>query len=295
MSTILTNIKKIFFGSSIKSVISSVLILAVVYIGLSFYVAKELPEKLFDNKVSWASVPAYGYNLEFITNKDKQNISLWEFSNPKSDEAMLYLHGNSGRINDFIPPLYFAAGNVYTIAYPGYSESEGSPTPDNVLESAQLAYNKIIEKGYPESKITILGHSMGGAPATYIASKNPNAKKLVLINTFSSVQSMCMRQLSILCVFTSRIFPTMDYAKDVIIPVRQFAYKNDLTVPFQEGEKLFESFVNVKNNDKKFIEMFKNTHTYPEWELIVKEIQVPQKQVQTPIETQDQKITAKPQ
>jgi pimeloyl-ACP methyl ester carboxylesterase len=265
------SISKIFFGSLPKTLISSLLLLAILYVALCSYVLSVIPGSLFDNKVSWAPVPAYGYNLEFIRNSAGQNLSLWELQNPKTDSVILYLHGNSGRINDFMPDLYTAGGTVYSIAYPGYHESEGSPTPDSVNEAAVLAYDEIVnKKGIPESKITILGHSMGGSPATYLASVRPNAKKLVLINTFSSVQSMCMRQLSILCAFTGKVFNSASLAKDVKIPVRQFAYKNDLNVPFNEGEKLYENFTGTTN--KSFTIMDKNTHTYPDWSLIGPEL-----------------------
>jgi Serine aminopeptidase, S33 len=261
-----TTISKIFFGTLPRTIISSILLLAIGFVALSSYVLSAIPSNLFDNKVSWAPVPAYGYNLEFIRNSAGQNLSLWELQNPKSDSVVLYLHGNSGRINDFMPDLYTNGGTVFSVAYPGYSESEGSPTPDNVNEAAVLAYDAIVAKGIPHSKITILGHSMGGSPAVYLATQRPLAKKLVLINTFSSVQSMCMRQLSILCAFTGKVFNSASIAKDVKIPVRQFAYKNDLNVPFNEGEKLYENFTGT--TDKSFTIMDKNTHTYPEWSLI---------------------------
>jgi uncharacterized protein len=270
MSTISTNLQKIFFDSIPKKIITSILALALVYVLICSYVLSAIPGSLFDNKVSWAPVPSYGYNIQWLKNSANQNISLWEFSNPKSDEAVLYLHGNSGRINDFFPFLYQFGGNVFSVSYPGYHESEGSPTPENVLESATLAYDEIIKKGFPENKITIVGHSMGGSPATYLASTKPAAKKLILINTFSSIQSMCMRSFSVLCAFTGKILNSSEYAKNVTIPVRQFAYRNDLNVPYEEGRKLYENFTNSK--DKDFVTMDKNTHTYPDWDLITLEL-----------------------
>jgi uncharacterized protein len=213
---------------------------------------------IFNNKVSWASVPAYGYELDFVRNKAGQNVSMWYFSNPNTDKVVLYLHGNAGRLSQFFPDLKLY-GSVLSPAYPGYSESEGAPTVDNALETGLLAYDYLVNvKKVPEDKILIFGHSLGGSTATYLASQKPKAKKLIVVNTFSSVQSMCFRQYSIFCVFAGNIFNSAEYAKNVTIPVRQFVYKNDLTVPPEEGRKLFNYF---KSENKALIELTEFTHS----------------------------------
>ncbi len=83
-------------------------------------------------------------------------------------------------------------------AYPGYHESEGKSTVDSVHETAVLAYEWLVQKkGFAENKITILGHSLGGSPAIYLAAKKPQAKQLVIINTFSTYR---------VCVFDNIAF-----------------------------------------------------------------------------------------
>lgn len=234
-------------------------ILLVFWLILSAFLYTQSTTLIFNNSISTAPVPAYGYKLNFIRNKAGQNISIWEFQNITTDTVILYLHGNAGRIADYFTPLQ-QYGSVYSPSYPGYHESEGKPTPENTYETAVLAYDYLVNTlKIPEEKIIILGHSMGGSPATYLASKKPKAKKLILINTFSSFQSMCFRQYTVFCVFAGDIFNTAKYAPEVKIPVRQFVYKGDLTVPPDEGRKLFTYF---KNEDKKLIELDDYTHTY---------------------------------
>jgi len=58
------------------------------------------------------------------------------------------------------------------------------------------------------------------------------------------------------------ILPTTTYATKVTIPVRQFVYKGDLSVPPAEGKKLFENF--ISSTDKVIVELDKYTHTYPD-------------------------------
>lgn len=243
----------------------------------SLYLSGQASSLVFNNSVSWASVPkspSLVYSLEWnqvVISEKTTNYSIWNIPNNRTDQYLIYLHGNSGRLLNFFPYLS-QSFNVISPAYPGYSESEGTPNVDNVYATALASYDWLIAKGIPEDKITIFGHSMGGSPATYLAKTKPKAKQLVLVNTFSSVQSMCIRSYGPLCIFTGDIFNSERNAREVTIQVRQFSYPGDTTVPFSEGQKLFEAF---KSNNKKFIELNKKgqTHSYPDFETIIKEIE----------------------
>ncbi len=182
----------------------------------------------------------------------------------------MYLHGNTSRLAHFFPEL-IKEFNVLSPAYPGYHESEGKPTVDSVYETAFLVYEWLVQKnGFPENKIMILGHSLGGSPAIYLASKKPQAKQLVIINIFSSIQSMRFRQYSIFCGFSGHISNSAEQAREVAIPVRHFAYPRDLDIPFAENEKLFQFF--TKSRDKKFFTLDGYTHSYPNFKQILPEM-----------------------
>jgi uncharacterized protein len=240
----------------------------------SLYLTSQASTLVFQNQVSWASIPAspsLNYKLNWEKNQASQNFSIWEFINTTAptDQYLIYYHGNAGRLLNFFPELT-KNYNVISPSYNGFSESEGSPSVEATYEVALKTYDWLVAKGIPESKITIFGHSMGGSPAVYTASKKPNAKQLVLVNTFSSVQSMCIRQYGPFCVFSGSIFNSAQNARNVTIPVRQFAYKGDTTVPYDEAGKLFDSFEKV--NDKKMIDLPGFTHSYPDFDIILKNI-----------------------
>ena len=82
---------------------------------------------------------------------------------------------------------------------------------------------------------------------------------------------MCIRSYGPLCIFTGDIFNSERNAREVTILVRQFGYSGDTTVPYSEGQKLFQAF---KSTDKKFIELSNKgqTHSYPDFDTILKEI-----------------------
>jgi uncharacterized protein len=237
----------------------------------SMYLTSQASTLVFQNQVSWASIPEKNfpsYRLNWQKNKANQNLAIWEFDNPSTDQYLIYMHGNAGRLLNFFPELT-KNFNVISPAYPGYSESEGSPSVDNVYETGVLTYDWLVSNGVPENKITIFGHSMGGSAATYLAKQKPKAKQLVLVNTFSSVQSMCIRQYGPLCVFSGGIFNSALNAKDITIPVRQFAYEGDTTIPFEENQKLFDA---MGSKDKTFTKIGGFTHSYPDFSLILKGI-----------------------
>jgi len=249
-------------SSKLKIILGAPVLLIVLWLLASLYLTSQSTALIFNNKVSWAPVPNFGYQLDFLRDSKDRAISMWTFDNTESDKVILYLHGNSGRINDFFVDLT-QYGTVVSPAYPGYHESEGTPDTEGVYEAALLTYDNLVNtKGVDPKNIIIMGHSMGGSPAVYVASQRPEAKKLIVINTFSSIKSMCERQYSILCGFTGDILPTTTYATKVTIPVRQFVYKGDLSVPPAEGKKLFENF--TSSTDKVIVELDKYTHTYPD-------------------------------
>ena len=240
------------------------------WLSASWYLLGQSTKLIFNTSVSWAPVPQYNYSLSFLQTKAGMDFSVWTFENKSSDKYFLYLHGNAGRLPNLMKELN-KSGNVISPAYPGYHESESGATPENTYESADLTYQHMVrDLKIPENKITIVGHSMGGSPAVYVASKHNKAGKLVVINTFSSIQSMCFKQYLVFCVFAGGVFNSAENAKNVEIPVRQFAYRGDQTVPFDEGQKLYTYF--GKSNDKKFIEMDKQTHSFPDWDKIRPEL-----------------------
>jgi uncharacterized protein len=237
----------------------------------SAYLAGQATTLVFANKVSWASIPQtpdLKYNTYWQKSKEGKTFSIWELENKNTDKYLIYYHGNAGRLLNFFEPLN-AEYNVISPAYNGYSESEGDPSVEATYDVALKTYDWLVAKGVPENKITIFGHSMGGSPATYVASLKPKANKLVVVNTFSSVQSMCIRQYGPLCIFTGSVFNSADNAKKVTIPEYSFSYTGDTTVPFNEGEKLFEA---MGSKEKKFFKMDGFTHSYPNFETILKEI-----------------------
>ena len=224
---------------------------------LSLYLANQAGQLIFLPERSYNIIPPIGYQQEFFSTPSGEDIDAWYFPKENSENAILFLHGNSGRPPHFFPDLTQQA-SVYAPSYPRFGLSSNKDlSQETVFETAEGALKQLKEKGYQPENITVMGHSFGGAPAVYLASQNDDLGKLIVINSFSSVYSMCVRSYFFLCEFGRDIFPSSTYAKEVTIPTEIYHYPNDSTIPFAEGQKLFEA---VGSEDKTFIELSGYSH-----------------------------------
>jgi hypothetical protein len=263
----------------IKPVLYSLVSVLALLILVTIVVTNQAATSVFAAQVSWSKSNFKNLPNFFITGSSKNHIELITSEDLSKDSkqasdkfVILYLHGNAGRLDNVVTSLSENQSiSFVSPAYNGYHESEGAPSVDNVYQTAVDTYNWLTnDKKIPENKIIILGHSLGGSPATYLASQKPKTNKLVLINTFSSVQSMCYRQASIFCSFTGAIFNTAKNAEKVTIPLRHFGYVEDTTIPPEENRKLFDFFVASK--DKKFIQLQQYTHSVVDFKKVFEEL-----------------------
>jgi predicted esterase len=236
----------------------------------SLYLMSQSNSLIFQNKVSWTSIPNNGsYTEEFIKGGENNSINVRHYNstNTTSEKVILYTHGNAGRLVNFFPELQ-KIGQVYSPAYPGYSESEGNPSQEASFDAAIRTYDYLVNvKKVPESNIILFGHSLGGSIATYLASQRPNASKLVLLNTFSSMQSMCFSKYTVLCAFTNDVFNSANFAKNVKMDVLHFGYDKDQTVPYEETAKLAKYFTSAKSYKQVTLTDFH--HSYPDWKVVL--------------------------
>jgi pimeloyl-ACP methyl ester carboxylesterase len=104
--------------------------------------------------------------------------------------AIVYFGGNAERIEDRRADFakWFPQASTYLVPYRGYGASEGTPTEADILEDALAIYDQ-VQARQPGAKIVVIGRSLGSAVASYVASKRPVAK-LVLITPFDSMANV---------------------------------------------------------------------------------------------------------
>lgn len=98
-------------------------------------------------------------------------------------KAILLIHGFAGGAYDYgnLPNDLEFVNNykVFTYTLPGHDKAIiNKVTKDDWIKMSEMQIEKIIKHGYKE--IYVIGHSMGGVIAAYLASKYKEVKKLVL-------------------------------------------------------------------------------------------------------------------
>jgi len=168
---------------------------------------------------------------------------------PEQIEAkgtVLFFHGNAGNISGRVPigkQLHDLGYNVLLVGYRGYGESTGAPSENGFYRDAEAAWRYATEEqGTAPSDIVLLGRSLGGAPATWLATQvTPRA--LVLESAFTSVPDVAAHHYPFLPArWLSRIqFDNLTRIRDLDMPIAVIHGTEDEVVPFSHGRQLFEA------------------------------------------------------
>lgn len=255
---ILYNMKKFFIRLSIVlSVLVALWLLAAVAMALlsEKFVFHPSPNKaleientqvFFDRKFGQAQES--GEKIE----------SFWVKNSP-SGKIVLYLSGSGGTLPEIIAQLAQEHA-VFAPSYPEYGVSEGKASTQTVYESAQAAVEFLLAQGYRQEDIIVWGHSLGGSPSVYLATLYPNFDKVILVNTFDSIQNMGYRRYGPLAIFAGGIFDSITNAPLTKGKIRQFHVENDDEIPLEAAQKLFDA---LGAQDKSF-SMVGGDHSHPD-------------------------------
>ena len=163
--------------------------------------------------------------------------------------VLLYFHGNAGNAAGRAPWLRgFVRDSglrIVLASYSGYGGNEGSPSEDDLYADALAFHDALTASGVPASQIVVYGESIGGGPASYVATERECAG-LILQSTLASLSSMASEVypwLPLTGLFTAGDFPNAERAAQATesMPVLVVHGTKDGIVPFSEGEAIHEA------------------------------------------------------
>ena len=165
------------------------------------------------------------------------------FKADSSKGVIFYLHGNAGSINSWgeIASIYTRLHyDVFMPDYRGYGKSEGKIKSEKQLfGDIQAVYDSLKTK-YDESKIIILGHSIGTGLATKIASAN-HPKLLILQAPFYSLADLAKHIYPVIPTFILKYkFESNKYIQQCTMPIVIFHGKQDEIIDYHSSIKLKE-------------------------------------------------------
>jgi len=171
-----------------------------------------------------------------------------------SAPVLLYFHGNGEIVSDYdgFASLYHDAGvSLLVVDYRGYGWSTGKPLTTKMLPDAQVVLDKLDdilkENGVvPGRSVFIMGRSLGGAPAVYLALNNSEKiNGLILESAFADVPSLFGR-LGILVPKGIKNDPSLPISnvekmKEVHVPLLVIHGERDTLIPVNHGKELYEA------------------------------------------------------
>ena len=158
--------------------------------------------------------------------------------------AVLLLHGNAGNIAHriaYLPTLHELGYAALLIDYRGYGRSTGSPSEQGTYRDASAAWHYLVAmRGLKPRDIVILGESLGGGVATWLALEHP-PRALVLASTLTSVPDLAAGIYPWLPVrWLSRIkYDSLDRIGRIDAPIFIAHSRDDDLVPYGHAERLF--------------------------------------------------------
>lgn len=192
------------------------------------------------------------YFLGIPTERAPARIALWWLpnTNPQAP-TLLYLHGTFRNLEGNahkIAALQQAGFNVLALDYRGWGGSSAiTPSEDSIVADARLAWSELVRREPRASQRVLYGHSMGSGVAVELASHlqyPDDYGGLILESAFTSFADVAHEAgfwASVLALFTTERFASIDKIAQVQAPLLMLHGAQDHTVPMVLGQRLFDA------------------------------------------------------
>ncbi len=232
-----------------RMIINLVLAAAIAYAAILLFVFLYQPRLVYFPQVErelTATPRAAGLDYEEVMLQTADGIKLhgWWVPVRQPRGAVLIMHGNAGNISHRIGYLTMFSRLGYSVLvfdYRGYGKSDGHPDEEGTYRDAEAAWQHLtVARKVPVRDIVMVGESLGGGIATWLALKHP-PRALVLASTFTSVPDLGAQIYPWLPVhWLARIrYENLARIGQIDAPVMIAHSRDDDVIPFTHGEALF--------------------------------------------------------
>lgn len=172
---------------------------------------------------------------------DGARLKVWVVGEP-ADDAVIYFGGNAENVyynaDDF--RRHQPGKTVYLVNYRGYGGSTGSPTEAALFGDAVALFDRIAPR---HERVSVIGRSLGSGVATYLASRRPVARS-VLVTPHDSALAIARRMYPWYPVgwMLKDRYDSVAHAASVTGPVLLVLAANDTLVPNEHSYRLADAF-----------------------------------------------------
>ena len=206
------------------------------------------------------TVSPLAYGLAFepaeIRTSDGETLQGWWVPADKPRGTVLLLHGNAGNIShrlDYLLMFNRLGHSTFIFDYRGYGRSSGTPSEEGTYRDAEAAWDYLRQaRAVRQQDLVIVGESLGGGVATWLAARVP-PRALLLFSTFTSVNDLGSEIYWFLPVrLINRIrYDNLRNLERINAPLFIAHSRDDEIVPYAHGRRLFDA----AREPKEFLEM----------------------------------------
>ena len=181
--------------------------------------------------------------------KDVSAVALW--APPAAGKAVVvFFHGNA---TDLAGMTWLAAElmnrgyGVMLIEYPGYGVAPGTPSESAIYESAARALDELKSLGVAQSRVVLVGQSLGSGVAAEMALRGYGAR-LLLISPFTSIPDLVdgMVPFGMGGLFATDRFDTRSKAPRLKLPTVIAQGDEDWLVPLEMAQEVADALPNSR-------------------------------------------------
>jgi pimeloyl-ACP methyl ester carboxylesterase len=162
--------------------------------------------------------------------------------NPGQQQALIYFGGNGESVERDIDLFRRAApaSSVYLVPYRGFGANAGKPTEAGLFADALVIDDWVRTQ---HAHVSVMGRSLGSGIATWVASRRPT-DKLVLVTPFDSILNIARERYPIFPVapFLKDRYESWRYAESVKAKVLVVLASDGQVVPRTRSEALIAHF-----------------------------------------------------
>ena len=238
-----------------RSMLNTVLVLLVAYgavVGLAFAFQDQLLFQPSSRLIATPDAAGMAYETVHLDTEDGETLHGWWIPAPDvSRGTLLFFHGNAGNISgrlESVQQFHRLGLNVLIVDYRGYGESTGTPSEQGLYKDAQACWHHLTDtRGLAPEDIVIFGRSMGGGPATWLATQHtPGA--LILESVFTNVPDVGAHHYPFLPVraLATNQFDNESRVATIDVPKLHIHSRDDRVVPFELGREVYEAAAEPK-------------------------------------------------
>lgn len=201
-----------------------------------------------------------GVEVINLATQPGEKLIAWYSPAKGNQPTILFFHGNAGDIagrSERFAYYQRAGYGVMFLSYRGYGGSTGSPSETGLISDANAAYDWLVRNGVPASRIALVGESLGTGVAVQLAARKP-VGAMALEAPFTSTADVARLSYWWLPVglLMKDQFKSIDYLKDVHVPILVMHGTDDRLIPVEMGKALYAA----ANDPKEFVALANGTH-----------------------------------